>query len=155
VEPIFSSTLELDLSTVVPSLAGPKRPQDRVSLPDVDDVFNADMANVYKKTQARVPVEGKDFDIGDGDVTIAAITSCLPNTRNPGVLVAAGLVAKKADAYGLEAEAVGQDSLAPGSQVVTDYLKGRASEASRQYRLQPRRLWLHHLYRQLPACLPN
>lgn len=75
-DPIFTDTLELDLATVVPSLAGPKRPQDRVSLPDVDDVFNADMANVYKKAQTRVPVEGKDFDIGDGDVTIAAITSC-------------------------------------------------------------------------------
>src|SRR3546814_14346803 len=74
VEPIFTDTLELDLSTVVPSLAGPKRPQDRVSLPEVDDVFNADMANVYKKAQQRVPIEGKDFDIGDGDVTIAAIT---------------------------------------------------------------------------------
>src|SRR3546814_9700059 len=89
VEPIFTDTLELDLSTVVPSLAGPKRPQDRVSLPEVDDVFNADMANVYKKAQQRVPIEGKDFDIGDGDVTIAAIPSCT-NTSNPGVLVAAG-----------------------------------------------------------------
>ncbi|OYZ97971.1 MAG: aconitate hydratase, partial [Novosphingobium sp. 17-62-8] len=65
VEPIFSSTLELDLGTVVPSLAGPKRPQDRVSLPEVDDVFNADMANTYKKAQQRVPVAGTDYDIGD------------------------------------------------------------------------------------------
>ncbi len=100
-DPVFTDTLELDLSTVVPSLAGPKRPQDRVSLPDVDDVFNADMAKVYNKAQTRVPVEGKDFDIGDGDVTIAAITSCT-NTSNPGVLVAAGLVAKKADELGLK-----------------------------------------------------
>ncbi|MBL9067099.1 MAG: aconitate hydratase AcnA [Sphingopyxis sp.] len=121
-DPIFTDTLELDLSTVVASLAGPKRPQDRVSLPDVDDVFNADMANTYKKAQARVPVEGKDFDIGDGDVTIAAITSCT-NTSNPGVLVAAGLVAKKADAYGLKPKPWVKTSLAPGSQVVTDYLE--------------------------------
>jgi len=120
-DPIFTDTLELDLSTVVPSLAGPKRPQDRVSLPDVDDVFNADMANVYKKAQTRVPVEGRDFDIGDGDVTIAAITSCT-NTSNPGVLVAAGLVAKKADALGLKPKPWVKTSLAPGSQVVTDYL---------------------------------
>lgn len=121
VEPVFSSTLELDLGTVVPSLAGPKRPQDRVSLPEVDDVFNADMANTYKKAQQRVPVEGKDFDIGDGDVTIAAITSCT-NTSNPGVLVAAGLVAKKANELGLKPKPWVKTSLAPGSQVVTDYL---------------------------------
>jgi aconitate hydratase len=121
-DPIFTDTLELDLGTVVPSLAGPKRPQDRVSLPDVDDVFNADMAKLYNKAQTRVPVEGKDFDIGDGDVTIAAITSCT-NTSNPGVLVAAGLVAKKADALGLKPKPWVKTSLAPGSQVVTDYLE--------------------------------
>jgi len=121
VDPVFTSTLELDLSTVVPSLAGPKRPQDRVSLPDVDDVFNADLANTYKKVQQRVPVEGMDFDIGDGDVTIAAITSCT-NTSNPGVLVAAGLVAKKANELGLKPKPWVKTSLAPGSQVVTDYL---------------------------------
>jgi len=120
-DPIFTSTLELDMATVVPSLAGPKRPQDWVSLPEVDDVFNADMAATYKKTPARVPVEGKDFDIGDGDVMIAAITSCT-NTSNPGVLVAAGLVAKKADELGLKPKPWVKTSLAPGSQVVTDYL---------------------------------
>ncbi|UZW55840.1 aconitate hydratase AcnA [Sphingobium sp. JS3065] len=119
---VFTDTLELDLATVVPSLAGPKRPQDRVALPEVDDVFNADMANVYKKAQQRVPVEGKDFDIGDGDVTIAAITSCT-NTSNPGVLVAAGLVAKKANELGLKPKPWVKTSLAPGSQVVTDYLE--------------------------------
>jgi aconitate hydratase len=121
IEPVFSSTLELDLSTVVPSLAGPKRPQDKVSLPQVDDVFNADLAQVYKKAQTRVPVEGKSFDIGDGDVVIAAITSCT-NTSNPGVLIAAGLVAKKADELGLKPKPWVKTSLAPGSQVVTDYL---------------------------------
>ncbi|MBO9724411.1 MAG: aconitate hydratase AcnA [Novosphingobium sp.] len=120
-DPIFSSTLELDISTVVPSLAGPKRPQDWVALPDVDDVFNKDMAETYKKSAQRVPVEGKDFDIGDGDVMIAAITSCT-NTSNPSVLVAAGLVAKKADELGLKPKPWVKTSLAPGSQVVTDYL---------------------------------
>jgi aconitate hydratase len=121
VEPVFSSTLELDLSTVVPSLAGPKRPQDKVSLPDVDDVFNKDLSEVYKKVQTRVAVDGKGHDIGDGDVVIAAITSCT-NTSNPGVLIAAGLVAQKADAYGLKPKPWVKTSLAPGSQVVTDYL---------------------------------
>ncbi|MFO1255362.1 MAG: aconitate hydratase AcnA [Sphingomonadaceae bacterium] len=122
VEPVFSSTLELDLASVVPSLAGPKRPQDRVDLPEVDDVFARDMAETYKKTATRVPVEGKDFTVGDGDVMIAAITSCT-NTSNPGVLVAAGLVAKKADELGLKPKPWVKTSLAPGSQVVTDYLE--------------------------------
>ncbi|ESZ87018.1 MAG: aconitate hydratase [Blastomonas sp. CACIA14H2] len=121
VDPVFTSTLELDMSTVVPSLAGPKRPQDRVDLTQVDDVFAKDMAETYKKANERVAVEGKDFDIGDGDVMIAAITSCT-NTSNPGVLVAAGLVAKKADELGLKPKPWVKTSLAPGSQVVTDYL---------------------------------
>ncbi|MEY4721236.1 MAG: aconitate hydratase AcnA, partial [Pseudomonadota bacterium] len=118
---VFSSTLELDMGTVVPSLAGPKRPQDRVDLTQVDDVFAKDMAETYKKQNQRVAVEGKDFDIGDGDVMIAAITSCT-NTSNPGVLIAAGLVAKKADELGLKPKPWVKTSLAPGSQVVTDYL---------------------------------
>ena len=121
-DPVFTDTLELDLATVVPSLAGPKRPQDRVALPQVDDVFNADMINTYKKAQQRVPVEGEDFDIGDGDVTIAAITSCT-NTSNPSVMIAAGLVARKANELGLKPKPWVKTSLAPGSQVVTDYLE--------------------------------
>ncbi len=120
-EPIFTSTLELDMASVVPSLAGPKRPQDKVALTQVDDVFAADMAETYQKTNQRVAVEGRDHDIGDGDVVIAAITSCT-NTSNPGVLVAAGLVAKKADELGLKPKPWVKTSLAPGSQVVTDYL---------------------------------
>ena len=119
-EPIFSSTLELDMGSVVPSLAGPKRPQDRVDLGKVDDVFNQDMAETYKRANARVPVAGKAHDIGDGDVVIAAITSCT-NTSNPGVMVAAGLVAKKANELGLKPKPWVKTSLAPGSQVVTDY----------------------------------
>ncbi|WP_242414412.1 aconitate hydratase AcnA [Sphingomonas panni] len=122
VDPIFTDTLELDMSTVVPSLAGPKRPQDRVELPSVDDVFNADLEKVYKKDSAkRVAVEGETHDIGDGDVVIAAITSCT-NTSNPSVLVAAGLVARKANKLGLKPKPWVKTSLAPGSQVVTDYL---------------------------------
>ncbi|WP_294320358.1 aconitate hydratase AcnA [uncultured Sphingomonas sp.] len=122
VDPIFTDTLELDMSTVVPSLAGPKRPQDRVELPSVDDVFNADLEKVYKKDGAkRAPVDGETHDIGDGDVVIAAITSCT-NTSNPSVLVAAGLVARKANKLGLKPKPWVKTSLAPGSQVVTDYL---------------------------------
>ncbi|MDJ0979293.1 MAG: aconitate hydratase AcnA [Erythrobacter sp.] len=121
-EPVFSNTLELDMTSVVPSLAGPKRPQDRVILPEVDELFNGDLAKTYKKTApARVGVEGKDHDIGDGDVVIAAITSCT-NTSNPDVLIAAGLVAKKAVEKGLKPKPWVKTSLAPGSQVVTDYL---------------------------------
>ena len=121
--PVFTSTLELDMDKVVPSLAGPKRPQDKINLPEVDDLFNADLKNLYKKaTPNRAPVEGKDHDIGDGDVVIAAITSCT-NTSNPDVLIAAGLVAKKAVQKGLKPKPWVKTSLAPGSQVVTDYLK--------------------------------
>ena len=121
-EPVFSKTLELDMTSVVPSLAGPKRPQDRVTLPQVDELFNEDLAKVYKRNEpSRVAVEGKDHDIGDGDVVIAAITSCT-NTSNPDVMIAAGLVAKKAVEKGLTPKPWVKTSLAPGSQVVTDYL---------------------------------
>jgi len=121
-DPVFTDTLELDMDSVRPSLAGPKRPQDRVSLDAVDEVFNGDLSKVYSKQRpARVAVDGKDHDIGDGDVVIAAITSCT-NTSNPSVLVAAGLVARKANALGLKPKPWVKTSLAPGSQVVTDYL---------------------------------
>ncbi|MEQ1726264.1 MAG: aconitate hydratase AcnA [Sphingopyxis sp.] len=121
-DPVFTDTLSLDMGSVVPSLAGPKRPQDKVILTEVDDVFNADLASLYKHDGIkRVAVEGKDHDIGDGDVVIAAITSCT-NTSNPSVLVAAGLVARKARAFGLRPKPWVKTSLAPGSQVVTDYL---------------------------------
>jgi aconitate hydratase len=120
--PVFTDTLSLDMSTVVPSLAGPKRPQDKVILQEVDDLFNADLSKVYgKSAAARVGVEGAAHDIGDGDVVIAAITSCT-NTSNPDVLIAAGLVAKKANERGLKPKPWVKTSLAPGSQVVTDYL---------------------------------
>jgi len=121
-EPVFTNTLSLDMASVVPSLAGPKRPQDKVILPEVDELFNGDLSKVYGKSgPTRVGVEGKDHDIGDGDVVIAAITSCT-NTSNPDVLIAAGLVAKKANEKGLKPKPWVKTSLAPGSQVVTDYL---------------------------------
>ncbi len=122
-EPIFSSTLQLDMSAVVPSLAGPKRPQDKVALPMVDELFNTDLSKVYGKSEpVRVPVDAEGHDVGDGDVVIAAITSCT-NTSNPDVLIAAGLVAKKAHEKGLKPKPWVKTSLAPGSQVVTDYLE--------------------------------
>src|SRR5690606_18253649 len=96
-DPVFTDTLELDLASVVPSLAGPKRPQDKVALPEVHNLFNDELKTLYDKTSPkRVPVEDANHDIGDGDVVIAAITSCT-NTSNPDVLIAAGLVAKKAN----------------------------------------------------------
>jgi aconitate hydratase len=124
-DPVFTDTLHLDMSTVQPSMAGPKRPQDRVLLKSVDEGFNNELASGYKKGDEgdkRVTVEGEDFNLGHGDVVIAAITSCT-NTSNPSVLVAAGLVARKANAFGLKAKPWVKTSLAPGSQVVTDYLE--------------------------------
>lgn len=121
-EPLFTDTIELDMSTIEPSLAGPKRPQDRVLLTDLDDQFNAELESTYhKQNDPRVPVKGLDHDLGNGDVVIAAITSCT-NTSNPSVLVAAGLVARKAREKGLQVKPWVKTSLAPGSQVVTDYL---------------------------------
>ena len=121
-DPLFTETMELDMGAVVPSLAGPKRPQDKVALTEVDELFNDEMGSVYGRPGGkRVPVEGLDHDIGDGDVVIAAITSCT-NTSNPAVMAAAGLVARKARARGLTVKPWVKTSLAPGSQVVTDYL---------------------------------
>ena len=127
-EPVFSDTLELDLSTVQPSLAGPKRPQDRVLLSDAASAFRQQLAHDFGKAgheAARMPVkveEGQEgFDVGHGDVVIAAITSCT-NTSNPSVLIAAGLVARKAHEKGLKVKPWVKTSLAPGSKVVTDYL---------------------------------
>jgi aconitate hydratase len=122
-DPVFTDTLSLDMSTVQPSLAGPKRPQDRVPLSQVDEVFNASVQGQYSDGAAfpRHQVEGEAHGIAHGDVVIAAITSCT-NTSNPSVLVAAGLVARKAREKGLTRKPWVKTSLAPGSQVVTDYL---------------------------------
>ncbi|MES2146850.1 MAG: aconitate hydratase AcnA [Pseudomonadota bacterium] len=121
-EPLFTDTLELDMRSIEPSLAGPKRPQDRVLLSKVDEQFNHELQDVYRKqSDPRVAVAGADHDLGNGDVVIAAITSCT-NTSNPSVLIAAGLVARKARAKGLTSKPWVKTSLAPGSKVVTDYL---------------------------------
>jgi aconitate hydratase len=122
-DPIFTETLELDLGSVQPSLAGPKRPQDRVLLGDVAQEFAAFLESDLNGRPASQPVavEGRDYTLDHGHVVIAAITSCT-NTSNPSVLVAAGLVAKKAAEKGLTVKPWVKTSLAPGSQVVTDYL---------------------------------
>ena len=124
-DPVFTDTLELDLSTVVPSLAGPKRPEGRIPLENVKAGFLTALESEYKKPgegDKRVPVEGRDFDLGHGDVVIAAITSCT-NTSNPSVLIAAGLLARNAIAKGLKSKPWVKTSLAPGSQVVAAYLE--------------------------------
>lgn len=122
-DPVFTDTLELDLGAVLPSLAGPRRPQDRVLLNQADEAFEAELIGGYGKAanpDQRVPVSSGGHDLGHGDVVIAAITSCT-NTSNPSVLVAAGLVARKARALGLQRKPWVKSSFAPGSQVVTDY----------------------------------
>jgi aconitate hydratase len=123
-DPVFSDTLALDLGTVEPSLAGPKRPQDRVLLADAKPKFIAALESDFKKGEEagkRVAVAGTDYDVGHGDVVIAAITSCT-NTSNPYVMIAAGLLARKAAAKGLKSKPWVKTSLAPGSQVVAEYL---------------------------------
>jgi aconitate hydratase len=118
-EPEYSDTLELDLGTVVPSMAGPKRPQDRINLPDVKKNFLDTLTAAQKS--AEVATNGSKSTIRDGSVVIAAITSCT-NTSNPSVMIAAGLLAKKAVEKGLKTQPWVKSSLAPGSKVVTDYL---------------------------------
>ncbi|MDA8870359.1 aconitate hydratase AcnA [Rhizobiaceae bacterium] len=150
-DPVFTDTLELDLATVVPSISGPKRPQDRVTLADADTAFDKAMETLrpgdrklrdaeskavmrfmdegeaqiqnaeIPAMQMGYPVEGKNFHMTDGDIVVAAITSCT-NTSNPSVLIAAGLLARNARAKGLQVKPWVKTSLAPGSQVVTDYL---------------------------------
>ncbi len=124
-DPIFTDILKLDLATVEPSLSGPKRPQDRIALRDVKSGFTNSMEKEYNKgneLKKRVPVNQKDYDLGNGDVVIAAITSCT-NTSNPSVMIGAGLLARKAAARGLTAKPWVKTSLAPGSQVVAEYLE--------------------------------
>ncbi|HSD33839.1 MAG TPA: aconitate hydratase AcnA, partial [Alphaproteobacteria bacterium] len=122
-DPVFTDTLELDMGTVEPSLAGPKRPQDRVALSKVSEEFCAALAKEAgpDAVKARVPMKGSELKLSHGDVVIAAITSCT-NTSNPSVMIAAGLLAQKARARGLAVKPWVKTSLAPGSQVVTDYL---------------------------------
>jgi aconitate hydratase len=125
--PVYSSTLELDMGTIVPAISGPKRPQDYLPLTDSKDTF-AKVVDEYRLAKGAAaglksaPVEGKDYEVGDGSVVIASITSCT-NTSNPYVLIGAGLVAQKARALGLTPKPWVKTSLAPGSQVVEEYLK--------------------------------
>ncbi len=123
-ELVFTDTLELDLGDVVPAMAGPKRPEGRVPLEGIAAGFAAALEADYKKPgqlDKRYAVEGTDYDLGHGDVAIAAITSCT-NTSNPSVLIAAGLLARNAVAKGLKSKPWVKTSLAPGSQVVAEYL---------------------------------
>ncbi len=123
-DPIFTDSLSLDIASVEPSMAGPKRPQDRVALSNAAVEFIEHLKSSYGKAEEikrKVSVSGRNFEIGHGDVMIAAITSCT-NTSNPSVMIGAGLVARKAVAKGLRVKPWVKTSLAPGSQVVTDYL---------------------------------
>ena len=131
-DPVFTDTLELDMGTVRPSLAGPKRPQDRVLLDAAKASFADAMEKEFKKAAdiaSRFPVEGTNFDIGHGDVVIAAITSCT-NTSNPSVMIGAGLLARNAVAKGLTSKPWVKTSLAPGSQVVGEYLEKSGLQTS-------------------------
>jgi aconitate hydratase len=119
---IYSANLELDMSTVVPSISGPKRPQDRIELSKSKATWIKDLGTLRGSSKGEMPVAGEDYTLSDGHVVIAAITSCT-NTSNPSVMVGAGLVAKKAVERGLDIKPWVKPSLAPGSKVVTDYLE--------------------------------
>jgi aconitate hydratase len=124
-DPVFTDTLSLDMDTVEPSMAGPMRPQDRVPLSGIAANFAQALKTTFKKEDSankRAPLEGSELSIGHGDVVIAAITSCT-NTSNPSVMMGAGLLAANAVKRGLKVKPWVKTSLAPGSQVVTDYLK--------------------------------
>ncbi len=122
-EPVYTSTLALDMGEIVPAISGPKRPQDYVPLTRAKEDFAKQMAETFKRAMdVEVPVEGQDYTMSSGKVVIASITSCT-NTSNPYVLIGAGLVARKARALGLTAKPWVKTSLAPGSQVVTEYLE--------------------------------
>ncbi len=142
-DPEFTTTLHLDLGDIVPAISGPKRPQDRIALSHAKEAFRALLAKTegmapkgevadmleegggvvqFDRSNNGIAVDGADYKINHGDVVIAAITSCT-NTSNPDVMVAAGLVAQKANALGLKVKPWVKTSLAPGSQVVTDYLE--------------------------------
>ncbi|HEY4407117.1 MAG TPA: aconitate hydratase AcnA [Xanthobacteraceae bacterium] len=130
-DPIFTDVLKLELSQVEPSLAGPKRPQDRVALKDLKHSFATSLDKEFGKggeIAKRSPVPGRQHDLGHGDVVIAAITSCT-NTSNPSVMMGAGLLARKAAAKGLTVKPWVKTSLAPGSQVVAEYLNKSGLQA--------------------------
>jgi aconitate hydratase len=123
----YSDSLELDMATVEPSLAGPRRPQDRIALSSMKEQWHTDLNDTFGRNDVpeeagvSIDYDGQTFQLGDGDVVIAAITSCT-NTSNPDVMIGAGLVARKARERGLQRKPWVKTSLAPGSQVVTEYL---------------------------------
>ncbi len=145
-EPVFSDTIELDLSTVAPSLAGPKRPQDRVNLPDVKSNFLTALGAEPK--EAEIEIDGQRCTLREGAVVIAAITSCT-NTSNPSVMVAAGLLARKAAERGMKVKPWVKTSLAPGSKVVTEYLRDSGLLASLE------RLRFHLVGYGCTTCIGN
>ncbi len=125
IDPIFSDSIELDLGSISPSIAGPRRPQDRVLLSEGAESFIKELPNMTKSNKSldrECTVTGKNYKLANGDVVIAAITSCT-NTSNPSVMLAAGLVAKKASELGLNSKPWVKTTLAPGSKVVTEYLE--------------------------------
>lgn len=131
VEPVFTDSLELDLSSVEPSIAGPKRPQDKVNLNKGPESFIQELPSMVKSNlslEREAIVRGENYKLANGDVAIAAITSCT-NTSNPSVMLAAGLVAKKAVELGLSVKPWVKTSLAPGSQVVSEYLENSGLQA--------------------------
>ncbi len=121
--PIYTDSLELDMGTIIPAISGPKRPQDYLPLTNAKDAFAMEMARTFKRPMnTDMAVEGEDYTLSSGKVVIASITSCT-NTSNPYVMIGAGLVARKARALGLNRKPWVKTSLAPGSQVVTEYLE--------------------------------
>jgi aconitate hydratase len=121
--PVYTDTLTLDMGTIVPAISGPKRPQDYVALTDAKTAFAKEMAETFKRPMdVEVPVKGEDYTMSSGKVVIASITSCT-NTSNPYVMIGAGLVARKAAALGMDRKPWVKTSLAPGSQVVSEYLE--------------------------------
>ena len=122
-DPVYTSTLALDMNTIVPAISGPKRPQDYVALTGAKEAFTNEMKNAFDRPMGKkVKVEGEDYELESGNVVIASITSCT-NTSNPYVMIGAGLVARKAAALGLDRKPWVKTSLAPGSQVVSAYLE--------------------------------
>ena len=148
---LYTDTLELDMSTVEPSIAGPKRPQDRIALSVADTTYEKHLetavANRESGGSATANIDGEDVEIRDGAVLIAAITSCT-NTSNPAVMVGAALLARNANEKGLKVKPWVKTSLAPGSKVVTDYLeKAKLDDDLGSARLLHGGLRLHDLYR--------
>ena len=155
-EPVFTDTLHLDLGSIEPSLAGPKRPQDRVLVKRLKTAFDKVLDELPENQKTKsIPVSGTDYALTHGSVVIAAITSCT-NTSNPAVMLAAGLVAKNAEEKGLSVKPWVKTSLAPGSKVVTEYLNQTGLQESLDaIGFQSSRFWMHDLYRKLGTTTRN